>query len=195
MLETTIRPYYQQYLLDPIAQAIKLKVSPNTITLLAGFFGVLIPYFLARGDVGLALVMLLFSGFLDTLDGTLARLRQSTTPLGTVLDISVDRLVEFSVVYGFFLQVPARSGLCLLMLGSILLCVTTFLVVGIFSDNQTQKSFYYSPGLIERPEAFIFFVLMMLLPQYFSVLAIGFILLVTLTALIRVWQFGCQVDA
>lgn len=76
------------------------------------------------------------------------------------------------------------------MLTSILLCVTSFLVVGIFTEKQTEKSFYYSPGLIERGEAFFFFILMILFPSYFVLLSSLFILLVLLTTAIRVVQFA-----
>lgn len=75
------------------------------------------------------------------------------------------------------------------MLSSVLLCITSFLVVGIFSQNTTEKSFYYSPGLIERFEAFLFFSLMMFLPGIFSYLAYAFSGLVLMTALIRMAQF------
>lgn len=70
----------------------------------------------------------------------------------------VDRVVEFVVVLALWFVAPQQRGLwCLLMLGSMLLCITSFLVVGIFSENQSQKSFHYSSGLMERAEAFSFF--------------------------------------
>ena len=78
------------------------------------------------------------------------------------------------------------------MLGSILLCVTSFLVVGIFSENSSKKGFYYSPGLIERLEAFIFFICMLVLPMYFEALSIIFTILVVMTTVIRVMQFRTQ---
>ena len=79
------------------------------------------------------------------------------------------------------------------MLGSVLICITSFLVVAIVSDNQSEKSFYYSPGLMERAEAFIFFILMIWLPQYFSFLSMSFIILVSYTALKRVYDYSVQI--
>ena len=67
--------------------------------------------------------------------------------------------------------------------------MTSFLVVGIFSENKSQKGFHYSPGLMERPEAFLFFAMMMLLPTLFSALALLFTFLVFLTAGLRVLEF------
>ena len=138
----------------------------------------------------LAVVLLLLSGYLDVLDGTLARLRKTSSALGTVYDIIADRIVEFSVIFGLFILAPnERAMACLLMLGSVLLCVTSFLVVGIFSDKKTNKNFDYSPGLIERAEAFMFFIAMILLPKYFLFLAYIFISLVCLTTIARVFEF------
>lgn len=137
-----------------------------------------------------ALAMLLLSGFLDILDGSVARFKNKTSQFGAVLDITGDRLVEFCVILGLYLYEPeTRSLNCLLMLGSVLLCVTSFLVVGIFTPNQTDKGFHYSPGLMERAEAFIFFFLMIACPPAFSSLSYLFSTLVFLTAFVRLWEF------
>ena len=131
------------------------------------------------------------TGFLDTLDGSLARHLKTTSPKGTVFDITSDRLVEFSIILGLYAFDPTHRALgTLLMLGSVLICVTSFLVVGIFEDNQTEKGFHYSPGIMERAEAFLFFGAMILFPSYFMILAILFTSLVFLTAVIRLSQFS-----
>lgn len=190
MLESYIRPMYQRACVDAVAQKIAEHVSPNSITILAGLIGILVIPTLWLHLPLLAVIILLISGYADTLDGTLARIRQHTTPVGSVLDIMMDRLVECAIVLGLFLYDPShRNGWCLLMLISILLCITSFLVVGIFTQNNSQKSFYYSPGLIERAEAFMFFIAMILFPHYFSKLALLFTVLVLFTASLRIYQF------
>lgn len=193
MIEQHIRERYQQILVNPVANHLRYFVTPNQITLLSGMLGVLIFPALMFHQEFLALCLLLLSGYCDTLDGTLARFSQQTSNWGSVLDIMTDRLVEFVVVLALWFVAPIERGLgCLLMLGSMLLCITSFLVVGIFSENQSQKSFHYSPGLMERAEAFSFFIAMMLWPRAFIFLACLFTLLVTLTAIIRLTQFYNQ---
>ena len=124
------------------------------------------------------------------LDGSLARFQGCVSAKGAVLDITADRLVEFAVILGLYLYAPeARAIGSLMMLGASFLCVTSFLVVAIFETNQGMKSFHYSPGIIERAEAFIFFGLMMLIPQSFIWLSMLYTALVFLTAFIRVYQF------
>lgn len=189
MLEQLLRKHYQIYFVDQVAAKISKYISPQQATLAAGFFGVLVPFMLFFYHQYAAIICLLLSGYFDTVDGTLARHQDKTTNAGTLFDICTDRIVEFAVIFGFYLYDPDRALLCILMLGSILLCITSFLTVGIFSSNDTTKSFYYSPGLIERAEAFIFFILMMALPSYFNLLAILFITLVLITSVIRIHEF------
>lgn len=191
MLEQFVRQYYQKSCVDPLARWIGNHFSPITVTVAAGVFGVLFIPFLLTEHAVFAVLCLLLSGYLDTLDGTLARYQNKDTALGSVLDIMTDRFVEFSVIFGFYLLDPVQHGLAtLLMLGSILLCITSFLVVGIFTPNTSEKSFHYSPGFMERAEAFLFFIAMALIPSYFTGLAYWFTALVLLTAWMRLWQFA-----
>lgn len=190
MLEQALRNCYQTICVDRIASILQHQITPNSVTLISGILGFLVLPALYFNHVLLAVILLLLSGYCDTLDGTLARLTQSSTNWGSVLDIMVDRFVEWVTVLALFSIAPESRGLwCLLMLGSMLLCITSFLVVGIFTKNNSNKSFHYSAGLIERAEAFLFFIAMMLLPSAFSYLAAVFTLLVSFTALFRLYEF------
>lgn len=190
MIEPYIRPIYQHVLGDPLARCLGKVFSPNRVTLLGILVGMGIIPSLIYNQIFLALLCLGLSGLLDTLDGTIARLYQKNSPYGTALDIVGDRIVEFSIILGLFCVSPeARAVPCLLMVGSVLICVTSFLVVGIFSENNSHKDFHYSPGLIERLEAFIFFAAMILFADYFAFLAYTFSFLVFCTAFLRLAEF------
>lgn len=189
MIDSYGRSLYQKVIVNPVLPIFSF-LSPTTITYFALFAGISVLPLLAVKYSGYAFAMLLLSGFLDTLDGSVARFKNQTTSFGTALDIMGDRMVEFSVILGLYLFYPEERALsCLLMLGSILFCITSFLVVGVFTQNNTEKSFHYSPGLIERAEAFIFFSIMILFPITFSIVSYLFSTLVLFTALIRLWQF------
>jgi len=190
MLEAITRNTYQKYCVNLIAAQLAKIVNPNWITLLATLFGLSIPVFLIRNHPDIAVLMLLLSGYCDTLDGTIARFQGKTSDFGTILDIVGDRIVESAVIFGLYLVDPlARGTITIGILISILICITSFLVVGIFTQNQSQKNFHYSPGLIERAEAFIFFIAMILMPSYFNQLGIIFIILVLWTAFYRIIDF------
>ncbi len=160
------------------------------LTLASLLTGSLAASFIALGYVWIPTLLLLLSGYLDMLDGSLARFQGTSSPSGAVLDIISDRVVEFAVVLGLYLvQGSERGLLSLCMLGSIFLCVTSFLVVGIFSQNTSTKSFHYSSGLIERAEAFIFFIALIVFPTFFAPLAIAFTALVLYTTAHRLMQW------
>ena len=191
MLDSKFRGKYQTLV---IKQVLKIQwlsnVHPTHLTLCALLLGLCIPVLLPLGFILSSLLCLALSGFCDTLDGSLARHSLKTSDMGAALDITSDRIVEFSIVLGLFLVSPESRGLyCLLMLGSILFCITTFLVVGIFTQNKSEKSFHYSFGIIERAEAFLFFAVMFLFPSLFSPLAILFSLLVFMTGALRLFEF------
>ncbi len=189
MIEKYLRASYQSFFADPLARRL-CRLSPSFLTLLGGSLGLIAAILIALKSNWYALAFLLLSGLLDTLDGTVARLKKQTSVLGTVYDIVADRLVEGAIVMGLYLYAPeSRAFFCLLMFMSILLCITSFLVVGIFSQNTSDKGFFYSPGLIERSEAFVFFILMIVLPSLFTLLSLLFAILVFLTAIIRLAQF------
>ncbi len=191
MLELYFRPLYQKYMVDPVARRLNPYVSARKITFLGALLGLLVLPALWLQQAWLGCLLLLLSGYCDTLDGTLARMQHEETPLGAVLDIVFDRIVECAVVLGLFSVAPdTRDWLCLLMLSSIMVCVTSFLVVGVFIEKDSYKSFHYSPGFMERAEAFIFFIAMMFLPGYFALLAAVFVLLVLLTGFWRIYQFA-----
>ena len=191
MLESSLRHYYQPLLVNPVIHRIKNKCTPMQLTFLAMLLGLLFIPSLVMGHTKTALCLLWLSGYLDTLDGSLARMQNCSSDRGSVFDIMADRIVESAVLLALFLQAPHEHALTVvLMLISILLCITSFLVVAIFSVNQGSKGFHYSPGLIERAESFIFFTLMILIPSYFNLIGFGFILLVLLTTARRLIEFN-----
>lgn len=189
MLDSRFRSTYQKICVDPILSLFK-NTSPMLVTVIACIFGLSVAPLLAFHCDYLALIAMLISGYCDTLDGSLARLQNTISPQGTVLDITSDRLVEFAIILGLFLSNPTPRALpSLLMLGSVLICITSFLVVGIFSQNTSEKSFHYSPGLIERTEAFLFWSAMIVFPDSFLLLSYTFTTLVFFTTALRLKQF------
>jgi len=192
MIESYFRPVFQRILIDPVVDKIErhTRWTPISLTYVAGFVGVLSAIFLWLGDPDTACLLLLLSGYLDAIDGSLARKKKLSSSKGAVLDIVMDRVVEFAIMLGLFSVAPELRGYPVLwMLGSSLLCVTSFLVVGVFTKNKGEKSFHYSVGIMERAEAFLFYIIMILRPAWFLYLAWLYSALVLTTAVVRVYQF------
>jgi len=192
MLETRLRPIYQKFLVNPVASLLErhTQITPVLITLLAVLMGVIASVLIVVGYSISACLFLLLSGYFDSLDGTLARVKNESTPKGAVLDIVADRVVEFVIILGLYYVAPQTRGFAAMwMLGASLICVTSFLVVGLFIENTSSKSFHYSVGLMERAEAFAFFIVMILEPRLFIPLAWIYTSLVLYTAGVRVYEF------
>ncbi|NGX31203.1 MAG: Inner membrane protein YnjF [Chlamydiae bacterium] len=190
MIEQFFRKSIQIISIDPLLNRRWFqKINPTTVTIFGFIFGLCAFWSVIVNQSILALCFLLLSGYCDMLDGSLARKTKRVSKIGAMLDLFFDRVVEFLIILGFYFVDPTRGLACLVMLGSVYLCVTSFFVVGMFSQNDTEKSFYYNPGLIERAEAFIFFGLMIVFPKSFTLLSALFSSLVLLTALIRLFEF------
>lgn len=188
MLEQRLRPFLQAKLVDGITIFLADKIKPNTVTILATIVGLMCAASLFVNPY-LCVVLLLFSGYLDVLDGSIARLQKSSSNFGTLLDILSDRLVEAFIIIAIFINQPAALWVGLLMTMSIAFCMYSFLLVGMFSENSSQKSFHYSPGLIERAETFVFFIVMILFPATVFYLGIIYTILVIWTTFYRCYEF------
>jgi len=186
MLDTKARKFVQPALSGVAKLLIKMKVSANHITLLALFVGLLPAGIIAFNLSPIAAVIVLWiSGFFDALDGTIARITKTSSPLGTIMDIVFDRIVEISLILVLAVKHPQYMYLFVLLACSIILSMTVFLTVAAASEKTGEKSFYYQAGLVERSEAFIMFSLMILLPQFIYITCLLFAAMITFTFLQR----------
>jgi len=190
MLDSIIRPKVQKYF-DKIVKHFPFKfLKPNAVSVTGCFLGVFSAILIYFQFKYLAAIFLLTSGLLDILDGTIARVFQKKSLSGCTIDIIFDRVIECSVIFAlFFIDPSQRALVSVLLLIGVVMCLTSFFVVSMLSNNTSEKSFYYSPGICERGEAFIFFIIMIIFPTSFQVAGYIFSLLMILTAFIRTFEF------
>ena len=101
MVFSRLRKFIDDKLLKPVALgAAYLGLRPNHITIIGFLLGFAAFYFYAVAQLLLALAMIIVSGFMDALDGALARTMSLETRFGSVLDAVLDRYVEFMVMIG-----------------------------------------------------------------------------------------------
>lgn len=161
---------------------------PNQVTGMAFVVGIASGGFIYLGQPIIAVVLLWISGYLDAVDGSMARLKQQSSAWGTLLDITFDRVVELSAIVGLAIVYPDARFLLLLLTASIVVSMTIFLTVGALTEKKGMKSFYYQAGLAERTEGFILFTLMILLPQWLLWLTALFFVVEIVTALQRMME-------
>jgi phosphatidylglycerophosphate synthase len=86
----------------------KLNVSPNVITMISGIFAIATATMYAfNGRVGsfqfwwlIGFALSVITGFIDVIDGSVARATDKTTLFGKVLDPVMDRFAEFCFLIG-----------------------------------------------------------------------------------------------
>ena len=143
------------------AQALfRAGIGANTATILAALAGIASGVAFAIGYVMWAVVALTLSVAFDALDGTIARECAAPSRLGGVLDLSADRVVEACVVVGIAWHAPALYFPALILVATWYVNITIFLAVGAALEGPSAKLIEYPPGILERTEAIIFFMIL-----------------------------------
>ena len=188
MLDTHCRKYLDKYFDITSNYLISLKLKPTQVTFIALLTGIMASIVYYLGSISAAIILLWLSGFLDAVDGAMARKTKSITKTGTLLDICFDRVVEliFIVVFALKHQDAVFALLCLAC--AIVLSMTVFLTSGMLMENKGKKSFHYQAGLMERTEGFIMFTVMMVLNSFMKEAAFIYAGLVLFTAIQRLME-------
>ncbi|WP_181347995.1 CDP-alcohol phosphatidyltransferase family protein [Thalassobacillus sp. CUG 92003] len=163
MLDTHARKYINPSIDKTAHWLVKHGHTPNQVTVIALLIGLMTSVLYILGYPLLSVIFLWASGFLDAVDGSMAR-HTKTSPFGTVMDITFDRLVEIGMIVAIAYVYPELLWPLLLLSVSIIFSMTIFLVVGAVSEQAGIKSFYYQAGLAERTEGFVLFSVMLLFP-------------------------------
>lgn len=185
MLDTHARKYVNPFIEKGANFFIKLKLSADSVTILALLLGIFASILLYFDQNIIAVLILWLSGYLDAVDGAIARKTNSSSSFGTVLDITSDRIVEIGIIVVTGIKfVDVRFNL-MILLSCILLSMVIFLTVGAVSEKSGIKSFYYQAGVAERSEGFIMFSIMMLSKTYLGIVINIFAFIILITALQR----------
>jgi CDP-diacylglycerol--glycerol-3-phosphate 3-phosphatidyltransferase len=152
MRDRCLKSYYN-FVEKLIRPQIHAFFSPNIVSLLAlaSSFAAGILYgggfFFAGG------VVLLFSGFLDTLDGTIARLTNVSTRFGALLDSVLDRYADFFILTGFLIYYRYKG-----MFFVILLVILGSFMVSYVKARAESLGKIRVIGLMQRPERVLLIV-------------------------------------
>jgi archaetidylinositol phosphate synthase len=154
-------------------------------TTIAGILGVLAGIMFADGEIAIGLLTLALSGGLDAVDGTIAREFERATPLGGVLDLTLDRTVEVAVLLGLIWRHPSWDLAAAVVLATWYVNITVFMATGAALGG-SEKLIHYPPGLVERTEALLFFALLALAAPLGIYICYAYAALETATAAQRI---------
>jgi archaetidylinositol phosphate synthase len=157
MLKSRLKSEVTDKILSPVS---RLGLSPNAWSLLSLLPASLGFIALVLRTLPLALLLFAASGFVDMVDGAVARSTNSSTTAGAFIDGVLDRYVELLLILGLdiylgeekpFLMVPVHTWMLLLLFGAVM---TSFIRAyadhrGLVKDPASLKNM---GGLLERAE-------------------------------------------
>jgi len=137
--------------------------TPNQYTLASIFFVLISFFFLINQNFILTIVFFIISGFLDLIDGAVARTKNLSSKVGAYLDTICDRYVEGIILLGMLflplpkILLPSYAWIFLILFGSI---ITTYAKAAAKEKelvNQELKG-----GLLSRGERIILLLIAIL---------------------------------
>ena len=145
----------------------KLPLSPNQWTVLAFVPALISAYFLVKEDFLFSALLFLISGFVDLIDGSVARVTGRVTKLGAYLDTIADRYVEAIIIFALlFVALPQvyfqiYVWLYVYLFGSML---TTYAKAAAKEKDLVDEEI--KGGIMERAERLLILVLGIILAAY-----------------------------
>jgi len=153
-----LRPYVK-IVLDPIAE--RMKINPNIITMAGLLVSLVAAYMFARGDLLLGGVFIALSGFVDMLDGAIARKNQTNTPFGGVLDSTMDRFADVFILMGII-----YGGFVDWFIG--ILALLASFTVSYVRARAESEGIKCDVGIAERPERLVILMAGAFLGYFFN---------------------------
>ncbi|HUT81034.1 MAG TPA: CDP-alcohol phosphatidyltransferase family protein [Candidatus Bathyarchaeia archaeon] len=192
-------------LMQPFGRLIgKTGISPNAITMISGVFAIATAIMYSfQGNVGtfkhwwaIGFVLMFLTGFIDVVDGSVARATGKTTKFGKVLDPVMDRFAEFcfliGIAIGKFTYEPLNwSFLNDIPIGAICMFSFAGMIFASYSrarGESVSQMTVESVGIMERREKLIVLYLGNLLYFWFPIALPVAILLIGLLSFVTTIQ-------
>jgi phosphatidylglycerophosphate synthase len=123
--------------------AIKVRATPNQVTLASFAIGLYAAYLFAQGDTWsliIGAILLQVSLIVDCVDGELARYTRKFSELGAWLDAITDRVKEYAVFLGLAYGAFVEKGQNLWLLAAVLMLIQTFRHLSDYNFSQVVKA-------------------------------------------------------
>ena len=173
---TALRPRFVKYL-EPVAEVfVRLRITPNQISLLALITGGVCAFLFFKRDFLLGSLALLVSAIFDLIDGSVARKTDAHTNFGAVFDWIVDKYVDAIALLGIglsgipiisqLLPVPVIADFAVVTVAIIGSLMNTFIKPVVYAEigyREKVEGKIDDPlegvGFFGRPETFLILIL------------------------------------
>jgi archaetidylinositol phosphate synthase len=173
---TALRPRFIRYL-EPVADVfIRLRITPNQISMLAFIAGIACAYLFFQRQFLYGSISLILSAVFDLIDGSVARKTNAHSNFGAVFDWIVDKYVDALVLLGVglsgisivsqYLAVPPVADFVIAAFAIIGSLMNTFIKPVVYAEigyRDKVEGKIDDPlegvGFFGRPETFLFLIL------------------------------------
>ena len=136
----SLRPLLTK-ILNPVAR--NLNINPNIVTVISPFVALIAAYGFANHLLILGTVAILASGFLDVVDGAVARYHNRASKFGAFLDSTMDRFADAIIYIGIIF-----GGYCDLFVG--ILAIHSAICVSYVRARAESQGVNCNVGIAER---------------------------------------------
>ena len=167
---------------------VRVPISPNQWTVSSLVLAVILFYFLINQEFLISFIVCIFAVSIDMVDGAVARASNRVTKFGAYLDTTVDRFVEFFIIFGlFFVGYPdfilsSQAWLMILFFGSMM---STYSKPAAFEKGLINKE-SKGGGILEHTDRLLLFLVIILI-SYFSLQYATY--LIALTSILTLVSF------
>jgi archaetidylinositol phosphate synthase len=173
---TALRPRFVKYL-EPVAEVfVRLRITPNQISLLALIAGGVCAFLFFKREFLLGSLALLVSAIFDLIDGSVARKTNAHTNFGAVFDWIVDKYVDAIALLGIglsglpivsqFLPVPPGADFAVVAVAITGSLMNTFIKPVVYAEigyREKVEGKIDDPlegvGFFGRPETFLVLII------------------------------------
>ena len=173
---TALRPRFVKYL-EPVAEVfVRLKITPNQISLFSLIAGGICAFLFFKREFLLGSLALLVSAIFDLIDGSVARKTNAHTNFGAVFDWIVDKYVDAIAILGIgmagipivsqLLPVPLITDFAVVAIAIIGSLMNTFIKPVVYAEIGYRKKVegkiddpLEGVGFFGRPETFLVLIL------------------------------------
>jgi archaetidylinositol phosphate synthase len=173
---TALRPRFVRYL-EPVAEVfVRLRITPNQISLFALIAGAVCAFLFFRREFFLGSLALLVSAVFDLIDGSVARKTNAHTNFGAVFDWIVDKYVDAIALLGIglagiqivsqILPVPPVADFAVVAVAITGSLMNTFIKPVVYAEIGYRKKVegkiddpLEGVGFFGRPETFLVLIL------------------------------------
>ncbi|MCL2687838.1 MAG: CDP-alcohol phosphatidyltransferase family protein [Methanobrevibacter sp.] len=137
-------------ILEPIAK--RMNINPNIITIISPFIALISAIFFATENLLIGGLFILFNGFFDLMDGSIARYYNKTSKFGAFFDSTMDRFSDAIIIIGLI-----WGGYTSWFIG--VLAIHSAMTVSYIRASSESKGIDCNVGIAERATRLIILIL------------------------------------